>query len=246
MYINLQESPNDNIKRNTSRTGIMMEFTKLSLEPSTSCYGDQRDRHSKGCSNMQKGYNLHIFIFLHICTDNLHVFTMPTRIRNPANDSESQVWLWVLHIAPRSLGRSGHRIRMPVSEQSHSWHWPSVLWTPVFILLHLSAFWLRRVSVSTSAQWEVGVGAVYASFPSGSIPPQPRLLLYHCKHEHSFPLHHSHSLPAKENGLKGKQIYLLQTWKLKTESLREKSHVPVLLWTKDHYVCLLGARQASL
>ena len=34
-------------------------------------------------------------------------------------------------------------------------------------------------------------------------------------------------------------------WQLKTESLSEKSHGPALRWTKDHYVCLLGARQAS-
>ena len=33
---------------------------------------------------------------------------------------------------------------------------------------------------------------------------------------------------------------------LKTESLSEKSHGPAFLQTKDHYVCLLGARQASL
>lgn len=142
MYINIQELPNDNIKRNTFRTGIMTEFTKLSLEPRASCYGDQRDRNCKGFNNMQKGHNQHIFTFPHIFTCNLHVFTTPTRIRNPADDSESRVWLLVFLMAPRSLGRSGHGRRVPVAEQAHSWYALSVLWTPIFILflLHLSAF----------------------------------------------------------------------------------------------------------
>ena len=113
MHINIQESPNENIRRNTSRTGIRTEFARLSWELCVRRWGllwGSEGLNCKECSNLPTGFNL--YLYLHSKCQQISG-TLPKIL-------QVTFGFYVFHIASRSLGRSGYRGKVLIKAKSQT------------------------------------------------------------------------------------------------------------------------------
>lgn len=111
MHINIQESPDENIKRSTSRTGIRTEFARLSWPLCVRRWGllwGSEGLNCKECSNLPAGFNL--YLYLHSKCQQISG-TLPKIL-------EVTFGFCVFHIASRSLGRSGYRGKALIKAKS--------------------------------------------------------------------------------------------------------------------------------